>query len=222
MANEILSVHLSDSRDIIPRRPVLFDPNEQDDGLKPIAGSNHDSFNQRMINQLFACSGLAEAGPEEYELGVKAIVAGLNGIKPGDELEGMLAAQMVALHNAIMDSLRRGELNQASTLARTYIMQMEALDRHRGKGKQDIRVKHVHVNEGGQAIVGNVKPGRTRRRKHQREAEVQQDSRDADVQKTIEYKAEIPMQCEDAEWTPVPVAAGDGEEALPDAWRRTG
>ena len=113
-------------------------------------------------------------------------------------------------------------MNQASTLARTYIMQMEALDRHRGKGKQDIRVKHVHVNEGGQAIVGNVKPGRTRRRKHQREVKVQQDSRDTDVQKRVEYKAEIPMQCEDAEWTPVPLAAGDGEEALPDAWRRTG
>jgi hypothetical protein len=35
---------------------------------------------------------------------------------------------------------------------------LEALDRKRGKGPQVVRVERVVVNEGGQAIVGNVQP----------------------------------------------------------------
>jgi hypothetical protein len=35
-------------------------------------------------------------------------------------------------------------------------MQVEALTRQRRKGEQNIKVKHVHVYAGGQAIVGNV------------------------------------------------------------------
>ena len=33
---------------------------------------------------------------------------------------------------------------------------LEALNRHRGKGQQKVTVEHVHVHNGGQAIVGNV------------------------------------------------------------------
>ena len=51
---------------------------------------------------------------------------------------------------------RRENLSQANKLVRSYTMQMEALNRHRGKGQQKVTVKHVHVNEGGQAIVGTV------------------------------------------------------------------
>ena len=34
------------------------------------------------------------------------------------------------------------------------------LNRHRGKGQQKVTVEHVHVHEGGQAIVGEVHAGR--------------------------------------------------------------
>ena len=48
----------------------------------------------------------------------------------------------------------------ASTkLMRTYVSQVEALRRLRQGGSQLVRVEHVHVNEGGQAIIGNVTPG---------------------------------------------------------------
>jgi hypothetical protein len=36
---------------------------------------------------------------------------------------------------------------------------METLDKHRGKGQQKVTVEHVHVHQGGQAIVGNVQTG---------------------------------------------------------------
>lgn len=42
-------------------------------------------------------------------------------------------------------------------LARTFNLQLEALKRLRSGGEQKVRVKHVHVHEGGQAIVGSVK-----------------------------------------------------------------
>jgi len=41
-------------------------------------------------------------------------------------------------------------------LTRTYAAQMEALKRYRSNGSQKVTVEHVTVNEGGQAIVGNV------------------------------------------------------------------
>ncbi|MEQ1904887.1 MAG: hypothetical protein ABL888_11935, partial [Pirellulaceae bacterium] len=99
----------------------------------------------------------------------RAAVAGLLGIEPKDEMEGMLAAQMIAVHSAAMECYRRGmttyalverqeSLNQASKLSRTYALLLEALDHHRGKGQQRVTVEHVHVHQGGQAIVGNVTP----------------------------------------------------------------
>jgi hypothetical protein len=47
----------------------------------------------------------------------------------------------------------------AVKLLRTHVMQMEALQRYRGKGEQKVIVEHVHVYHGGQAIVGTVYRG---------------------------------------------------------------
>jgi hypothetical protein len=54
---------------------------------------------------------------------------------------------------------RRESLNQANKLVRSYTTLMEGLDKHRGKGQQKVTVEHVHVHQGGQAIVGNVTTG---------------------------------------------------------------
>jgi hypothetical protein len=97
-----------------------------------------------------------------------ATVAALVGIGPKDELEGMMAAQLVAAHNAAMECYRRamiGEqtfegrrdnLAQANKLSRTYATLLEALNRHRGKGQQKVTVEHVQIHAGGQALVGMV------------------------------------------------------------------
>jgi hypothetical protein len=47
----------------------------------------------------------------------------------------------------------------AARLLRAYATQAEALRRLRNGGSQTVRVEHVHVNEGGQAIIGNVRSG---------------------------------------------------------------
>jgi hypothetical protein len=84
-----------------------------------------------------------------------ATVAGLIGIGPRDELEGMIAAQLLAAHNAAMEchrramlaeqtfEARRENLSQANKLSRTYAALLDALNRHRGKGQQKVTVEHV-------------------------------------------------------------------------------
>jgi len=92
----------------------------------------------------------------------------LDGISPRDQLEGMLAAQMIGTYNLAMNFMKNAMLdkqtpagidinvNRANKLLRTFTAQMEALVRYRGKGRQKMTVEHVHVHEGGQAIVGDV------------------------------------------------------------------
>src|SRR5262249_24729027 len=45
----------------------------------------------------------------------------------------------------------------ASRLLRAYAAQVETLRRWNNGGSQVVRVEHVHVNEGGQALIGNVR-----------------------------------------------------------------
>ena len=45
----------------------------------------------------------------------------------------------------------------AARLMKAYAMQMEVLRRLRQGGHQYVRVEHVHVSDGGQAVIGNLK-----------------------------------------------------------------
>ena len=100
---------------------------------------------------------------------INEALAAVAGIGARDEIEGMLATQMVATHLAAITALRRlkgaenipqqdSNGNLAAKLLRTFTMQVEALQRYRGKGQQKVTVEHVHVHAGGQAIVGPVTP----------------------------------------------------------------
>ena len=104
------------------------------------------------------------------EYGINQMLAQIAAIEPRDGIEAMLATQMVAVHNAMLKSARalRGSEtipqqdsngNLVNKLARTFAAQVEALKRYRTGGQQKVTVEHVTVNEGGQAIVGNVEAG---------------------------------------------------------------
>jgi len=95
----------------------------------------------------------------------------LAGIRPRDELESMLAVQMVAVHNAAMHTAKlailtgqtfegkRTNMNYAAKLMMLFTSQMEALKKYRTGGEQKVVVEHVNVNQGGQAVVGQVNMG---------------------------------------------------------------
>ena len=105
------------------------------------------------------------------ELGVNNALALIEAVAPKDEVEGALALQMACTHMAAMAILARFEGGftterriavlgtAAARLLRTYVAQFEALRRLRQGGFQTVRVEHVHVNEGGQAVIGNVGGG---------------------------------------------------------------
>ncbi len=59
--------------------------------------------------------------------------------------------------------------NLATRLMRTFAALTEALTRHRTKGGQKMRVEHVHVYQGGQAIVGQVNPKMTTRKQRKKQ-----------------------------------------------------
>src|SRR3954451_24353046 len=143
-------------------------PSEETGDLKFLGGSASDDFNTILANQVTNALWLARADEDERQKRMSAAVAGLAGIGPRDELEGMPGAQLIAAHSAAMECYRRAmipdqtleghreSLTQANKLSRTYVTLLEALNRHRGKGQQKVMVEHVHVHPGGQAIVGAV------------------------------------------------------------------
>ena len=94
----------------------------------------------------------------------------IKGVEPRDQMEALLAAQMAAVHNSMMTFARRlaqvetipqqdSASNAFNKLARTFAAQLEALKKYRSTGEQKVTVQHVQVNDGGQAIVGNVTAG---------------------------------------------------------------
>jgi hypothetical protein len=188
--------------------------------LKVIGGSQNDDWNNILANQAVSALWLKNTDIDEAKKQRFATVAALLGIAPRDEIEGMLATQLVACHNASMECYRRamlGEqtfegrrenLNQANKLSRTYATLLETLNRHRGKGaQQKVIVEHVNVAAGGQAIVGNVEApggGVTTKREEQPHA--------------LAYAPGTPLPSTDPTREPVSIT-GDAERSMPDARR---
>lgn len=99
----------------------------------------------------------------------KRVAAAIRGIDPQDELQGLLAVQLFASHNLAMTFCRRAvhpeqssegidaNVARASQFMKLFLEQASCLQKLKGKtGQQRVTVEHVHVNEGGQAIVGAV------------------------------------------------------------------
>jgi hypothetical protein len=94
------------------------------------------------------------------------MLATVKGIAPQDPIETLLSIQMAAVHTATITAakqLKTAEfvdgrdhaLTALNKCARTFALQVETLKKHRSTGEQSIRVQHVTVNDGGQAIVAD-------------------------------------------------------------------
>jgi hypothetical protein len=204
-------------------KPLTFvgNPEALQPKLKQLGGSQSDDWNNVLSCQALNTLWRLPNDDETQERQFRATAAALVGIDPKDELEGMMAAQLLAAHNAAMECYRRAmipeqsfegrreNLNQANKLSRTYASLLEALNRHRGKGQQKVTVEHVHVHAGGQAVVGMVEtPGGGDRTKAQ----------DQPHAKQVTHAPQPPMRSSNPTGESVPVA-GDGERPLPDARR---
>jgi hypothetical protein len=191
-------------------KPLDFDI-EPIDALRLVSafGTAEPSFASWMLNGIInaACDG-GPASPPGAEA-INDALAAVTGIGARDETEGMLATQMVATHFAAISALRRlkgaetfhqqdSNGNLAVKLLRTFTLQIEALQRYRGKGQQKVTVEHVNVNAGGQAIVGVVHAPRVNADK----------SDQTDAMREIADAPDTPLRCSNQERRPLPIASG--------------
>ena len=131
-------------------------------------GTRSGEFSDACINWL--ANAAAERGKPLSQTTVNAALAVVAAAEPANEMEALLAVQMFATHDLSMELMRRAKQADslrvmaeygtlATKLSRTMTTQIEALGKLRRGGEQTVRVEHVHVYEGGQAVVGVVNTG---------------------------------------------------------------
>jgi hypothetical protein len=134
--------------------------------LKAAFSTESDAFVEVSLHQLQAAARLPGEGPSE--IAMNAAIAMIAADNPGNETEAALSVQAATLHMVAMAVMARiggagggphrlpGLASATAKLIRAYCTTLETRRRLRGCGDQNIRVEHVHVHEGGQAIVGAV------------------------------------------------------------------
>jgi hypothetical protein len=137
--------------------------------LEQSSGCKKDSAGFGLLETALRTITCDATDHEEFEKQGNKLMGMMAELQPQDGFEGMLICQMVVAHEQAMNCIRMASLNksfaemhfnlqnQGIKLMRLYAQQLEALDKYRRKGSQKMTVEHVHVHEGGQAIVGNVK-----------------------------------------------------------------
>jgi hypothetical protein len=185
-------------------------------------GSPSDAFG---ISQLNALSNALRTKEGEVDnTALNAALAVVDGVRPSNEIEAMLAGQMAITHSLAMEMLGRARRvyqipqvdcagNLAVKLLRTYTAQTEALAKLRRGGEQVVRVEHVHVHPGAQAIVGNVSQGTGGGALNETGEQPHAKPETA----ALAYAPVSPMRSQDTAREPVPVASGEREETVPDA-----
>ena len=189
-------------------------------------GTSSRAFANREISRLLEslrATGQRHAPQDD----VNAALAAVDGTRPENEMAAMLAGQMAVTHALAMDMLSRTKRAEfidemhaygalATKLLRTYTMQTEALGKLKRGGEQTVRVEHVHVYQGGQAIVGAVSTQRAEGGVADERGNQADGAIDA---RAIAFAPGAAMFGPDAGRDALPEGRGDGQEALPDARR---
>lgn len=191
-------------------------------------GTASIAFAERLAGQVSsAVRGRGQAFPTGDAL--NAGMAAVAGIEPQNEQEAMLAVQMVGTHEMAIEMMelarRSTDINRAerygnlaTKFLRTYTTQLEALAKLRRGGEQTVRVEHVHVYNGGQAIVGQVATGG-----RGSAGGIVENGRQPYAltgQAAYALPAGAPVLRQDTGGSGMPVAGCERQEAVPDARRR--
>ena len=170
-----------------------------------------------LVGNLANLAVVGEGDVSELEL--NELWATVREIHPRDTTEALLAVQMAAIHRATITAARRlkrvdtipqqdSASNMLNKLARTFAAQVETLKKYRATGEQNIRVQHVTVNDGGQAIVGDMptRGGGTYEKPRQSHAPSEPSQSGPTL---LGHEQAIPM--------PLPIASREGPDCLPNA-----
>jgi len=91
---------------------LVEDPSSLPGKLQRIGGSKSDTWNNVIANQAAQTVWTKNSDEDERKNLLRATIAGLIGIGPKDEVEGMIAAQLLACHNASMECYRRAMIGE--------------------------------------------------------------------------------------------------------------
>ncbi|MGZ5872978.1 MAG: hypothetical protein ACXWKP_12810 [Bradyrhizobium sp.] len=148
-----------------------LDANKPEGNRKSLGGGNADEWNDRLSN--LTLNALPMAHSKNNDTIAKACLAvsyGVMDMAPADPVEGILIAQLMAANEAALAMYQKGwgqppeffeartkYLQLADKATRTVVMLTERLDHHRGRGQQQITVKHVTTNNvtADQAIIAD-------------------------------------------------------------------
>ena len=137
---------------------------------KHLGGSQYDAWNDRLSNLVASAVPVNLKNLEEVQASSIAIFSGMIDINSTDPIEAMLVGQLIAANEAALAMYRKGwsqppeyfegrtkYLQLADKAARTVVLLTERLDHHRGRGQQQITVKHVTTNNvtADQAIIAD-------------------------------------------------------------------
>jgi hypothetical protein len=134
--------------------------------LKTAFGTVSDDFVDMALHHLERAARLPGNGASD--MAINGAIAMIAAFAPRSEVEAALALQAACTHMVAMVVMARiggghggdrrlpGLASASAKLLRAYCLQVETYRRQRNGGDQNIRVEHVHVYEGGQAIVGAV------------------------------------------------------------------
>lgn len=202
------------------------------DRLRETFGSSSPEFAFEQLQQLIKLAS-SNLSPEAKEVAVNAMLATVAGVQPQNEMEGVLAVQMAATHQLAMTLLARvGRAehipvmetngNMALKLLRTSREHAEALAKLRRGGNQTVRVEHVHVHSGGQAIVGSVAHSGGRGTSSKTLDQPHAPGEENADTRFLTTESVAPLWSEDPQRKAVPVTRSEGTGEVPNARRCKG
>jgi hypothetical protein len=137
-------------------------------------GSISDAFRSMIFEQVGALQGRVDRNTL-----LNSALATLNSFKPRNEMEALLVAEIFTLHTLFAEMASRVMANDNAQLLNYCINWIDKLSRAirehasmlqklRGEGSQQkVTVEHVHVYQGGLAMVGAVNQPGERGRSHE-------------------------------------------------------
>ena len=154
--------------------PIPADKVQSGPPSRQVGGSYDEKFNLSLLSDViraFWAPPSDDSNREDWmERNRHEATIGLAGIRPTSELEGMIAAQMVAAHAAVMECYRRAavpeqysqarqaNLRIAAKASRSFTTLLESLQKLRGEaGKQTVNVHHHHHNTDARTQVAAEK-----------------------------------------------------------------
>ena len=150
-------------------RSITLNPNPKGE-FKLVGGSLADDWNMRLLNNVGSTLPMNHADIDASNKAITAVCQAMADMAPADPIEGILIAQLMAANEAALAMYQKGwaqppeffeartkYLQLADKAARTVMMLTERLDHHRGRGQQQITVKHVTTNNvtADQAIIAD-------------------------------------------------------------------